>query len=123
MAPVHDVRAEPGLAKVPQLRRHRRRRITRGLGDCRQGAPRAVDGPAYVPERDWSRLTGQMIRVRSLMLDGQWRTLSAISEATGDPPASVSAQLRHLRKERFGSHIVDRRHLGNGLFEYRVTVP
>ena len=79
------------------------------------------NGPEYVPERDWSRLTGQMIRVRSLMLDGQWRTLAAISEATGDPPASVSAQLRHLRKARFGSHIVDRRHLGNGLYEYHVA--
>jgi len=57
------------------------------------------------------------------MSDGDWRTLSEIGEATGDPVASVSAQLRHLRKRRFGAYIVDKRSRGDralGLFEYRV---
>lgn len=57
------------------------------------------------------------------MMDHAWRTLDEISSLTGDPPASISAQLRHLRKERFGSHIVEKRRRGEretGLFEYRV---
>lgn len=54
------------------------------------------------------------------MADGQWRTLAEISAVTGDPPASVSAQLRHLRKPRFGAHLVEKRHLGQGLYHYRV---
>ncbi len=60
------------------------------------------------------------------MLDGAWRTVSEISEVTGDPQPSVSAQLRHLRKPRFGSYIIERRSRGDrkrGLFEYRLLVP
>ena len=82
------------------------------------------DGAAYDPKHDQKRLTGQILRVFSLMLDGRWRTLSEIEKTIGDPAASVSAQLRHLRKERFGSHIVDKRARGNrsiGLWEYRLT--
>ena len=78
------------------------------------------NGPDYQPERDNERLSLQHFRVRDLMSDGAWRTLAQISEETGDPPASVSAQLRHLRKPRFGAHVVEKRYLGEGLFEYRV---
>lgn len=87
-------------------------------------APMRFDGAAYNPKHDQKRLTGQILRVFSLMLDGRWRTLSEIEKTIGDPAASVSAQLRHLRKERFGSHIVDKRARGNrsiGLWEYRLT--
>jgi len=56
------------------------------------------------------------------MKDGTWRTLAEISETTGDPPASVSAQLRHLRKPRFGGYTVDRRHMGGGLYQYRLVL-
>lgn len=81
------------------------------------------NGPEYDPAHDNQRLSKQHARIRTLMLDGQWRTLPAIARLTGDPPASVSAQLRHLRKERFGSFIVERRPSGDrsrGLFEYRI---
>ena len=78
------------------------------------------NGPVYDQDRDGDRLSHQHQRVRELMADGQWRTLAEISAVTGDPPASVSAQLRHLRKPRFGSHLVEKRHLGQGLYVYRV---
>ncbi len=83
------------------------------------------NGPDYDPEFDDERLTKQLDRIFNLMKDGTWRTLSEISEITGDPPASVSAQLRHLRKERFGSHTVLKRNRGDrehGLFEYRLIL-
>jgi len=41
------------------------------------------------------------------MLSGRWLTLGAIREKTGDAEASISAQLRHLRKEKHGSHVND----------------
>lgn len=88
-------------------------------------APMRFDGPEYKPEHDLVRLSGQVLRVFNCMSDGQWRTLDEIARTTGDPHASVSAQLRHLRKARFGSHTVDRQARGdrdNGLFEYRLVV-
>lgn len=81
------------------------------------------NGADYQAERDNLRLAPQHERIRDLMLDGEWRTLDQIAEATNDPVASVSAQLRHLRKPRFGSYRVDRRHVGAGLYEYRVQCP
>ena len=83
------------------------------------------NGPDYDPEFDDERLTNQLDRIFNLMKDGNWRTLSEISQITGDPPASISAQLRHLRKERFGSHTVLKRDRGDrehGLFEYRLIL-
>jgi len=78
-------------------------------------------GSDYDDSRDRRRLTGQIQRVYRLMSDGEWRTLDEIAQATGDPPASVSAQLRHLRKPRFGSHRVVKEHAGHGLYLYRLV--
>lgn len=83
-------------------------------------------GPAYYAPLDRDRLAGQLERIRDLMLDGVWRTLSEIAVQTRDPESSVSAQLRHLRKKRFGSYVVDKRRRGEpkrGLYEYRVWKP
>lgn len=83
------------------------------------------NGSDYNRKIDDARLTGQALRVFSLMKDGEWRTLDEISRSTSAPHASVSAQLRHLRKERFGSHDVRKRPRGdraNGLFEYQLIV-
>jgi hypothetical protein len=78
------------------------------------------NGSDYVPARDDDRLRGQQLRIWELMRDGRWLTLGQIAEGTGDPEASISAQLRHLRKPRFGSHTVNKRYRGDGLFEYQV---
>ena len=78
------------------------------------------EGSHYQDKRDRKRLTGQIGRVYRLMDDGHWRTLDEIVCGTGDPHASVSAQLRNLRKEKFGGHIVDTQYIDNGLYEYRL---
>jgi hypothetical protein len=84
-------------------------------------APR-FDGPVYDLAVDQARLTKQLGRVFDLMQDGQWRTLNEIAAATGDPHASISAQLRHLRKPRFGSHTVEKRRrlVDGGTWDYRL---
>lgn len=84
------------------------------------------NGDDYNPPRDDPRLRRQVFRVFVTMIRGRWRTLQEITRITGDPEASVSAQLRHLRKPRFGSYIVEKRHRGaesSGLYEYRLLPP
>lgn len=80
------------------------------------------DGAGYDAKRDNVRLSGQLERVFNLMSDGRWRSLNAIAQLTGDPAASISAQLRHLRKARFGGHTVEKHYCGNGLYTYRLIV-
>lgn len=78
-------------------------------------------GSDYIPSRDDVRLDPQLDRIRALMLDGKFRTLAEIARKTKSPAPSVSAQLRHLRKKQHGGYIVEKRYLGDGLFEYRVV--
>lgn len=80
------------------------------------------DGATYDDERDGARLNAQHARVWAVMKDGAWRPLAAIAAACGDPEASVSARLRDFRKERFGSHDVERRYVVDGLWEYRLRI-
>lgn len=73
-------------------------------------------------ELDAPRLGRQLLAVRLLMADGQWRTLREISEATKAPEASASARLRELRHD---GHTVERRRRGDpraGLHEYRLAL-
>ena len=81
------------------------------------------NGADYIPGRDDARLSGQIERVFNVMKDGRQRTLRQIADATGDPEASVSAQLRHLRKPRFGSHVVNKEFISDGLYKYRLLPP
>ena len=94
--------------------------------DALKSATRAekvrFNGATYEPKRDDVRLSGQALRIFTLMRDARWRTLKDISAVTGDPAASVSAQLRHLRKKKFGAHTVNRRHLGEGLYQYQLVI-
>lgn len=81
-------------------------------------------GPAYSESLDGDRLRKQHERIREFMLDCQWHTLGEISRSLDYPESSVSAQLRHLRKPRFGGFRVDKqRHRQSGLWKYRVTLP
>lgn len=38
-----------------------------------------------------------------------WLTLEELARVTKYPPASISAQLRHLRKPEFGGYVVEKR--------------
>ena len=80
------------------------------------------DGDDYNHGRDNPRLVGQLYRIHKLMKDGQWRTLKQISEACDCPQASVSAQLRNLRKERFGAYNIEKHYYINGVYYYRMVI-
>ena len=85
-----------------------------------EGLP--FDGVAYNHQRDNVRLAGQLQRVFDVMKDGNWRSLKELARAAEAPEASVSAQLRHLRKKRFGCYKVSRQHIEGGLHVYRLEV-
>ena len=83
------------------------------------------DGSNYVRDLDRIRLSGQMKSIFYVMKDCEWRTLNEIAMITGFGEASISAQLRNMRKEKFGSHVVEKRRRGEkgkGLWEYCLYV-
>ena len=78
----------------------------------------------------------QLDAIRDLMLEvaerGKWLTLDEIAGITEFGEASVSAQLRHLRKPRHGRFRVEKRRRSDGetengrdigLWEYQVLRP
>lgn len=86
-------------------------------------------GPAFDARIDGKRIEDQFSRIRTYMLRAgelqDWRTLAEIAMSLGFPEASISAQLRHMRKKRFGSYRVNkrRRRFEMGTWEYQVLPP
>lgn len=79
------------------------------------------DGPTYDPALDEVRLKGQIQDVFEFMSDHMWWSVEAIATSTHHPAASVSAQIRHLRKAKHGAWEIDRLRYDGGLFRYRLT--
>jgi len=78
-------------------------------------------GPCYSPEHDRRRLSGQILRVFNAMISARWLSLREIAAITGDPEASVSAQIRHLDNIHGIPHDKRRRgEPGRGLWEYQL---
>lgn len=78
----------------------------------------------------------QLGKIRELMLAaatrGEWLTLAEIAGPTEYGEASISAQLRHLRKPSHGGYCVEKRRRAGretesgrdtGLWEYQVSGP
>lgn len=67
-------------------------------------------------------LTGCHEKIYDAMKDGQWRTLTWLASTVNMAGSSASSCLRNLRKEKYGGYIVERRHVKNSLYEYRLIV-
>lgn len=78
------------------------------------------NGSDYNHERDGVRLAGQALKVFNYMKDSKWRSIRDIATEINEPETSVSAQLRNLRKQSFGGHTVDKIHVGDGFWRYRL---
>ena len=84
-------------------------------------------GPAC-EELDVPRLKTQMGVIKDYMLRvfPQWLTVPEIKQGIKHtlgleyPETSISAQLRNLRKEEFGSYVVPKRQRTRGTWEYLV---
>ena len=81
------------------------------------------DGVDVKPGVDNVRLNGQLLDIFECISDMGWYSLKDIEEETGHGQASISAQLRNLRKSRFGGYIIDRKRAfdGSGLYLYRLV--
>jgi hypothetical protein len=85
------------------------------------------DGRDVEPE-DEPRLQTQLYCVYAIMYDGQWRTIwhivAMLRQRIGIQvmQTSVSARLRDFRKPRFGAHIVEKLHTGQGEWHYRLIL-
>ena len=91
-------------------------------GSQRDMFDKRFDGSDIVDARDRPRLAGQLRRIFAYMKDGNWYTLRSIAEGTKCPEASASAQIRNLKKKRFGEHTIKKQHIGNGVWLYRLIV-
>jgi hypothetical protein len=66
----------------------------------------------------------QMWDASQIEADAGWMTLREIADLTNYAEASISAQLRHLRKPHFGGYVIVKRRRGpvmNGAWEYRTA--
>lgn len=85
-------------------------------------------GPAYDRNIDEPAIEDQRNNIKLLMINysESWFTLSEIAAILHYPEASISAQLRHLRKDKFGGYDVQkRRRTGGGyrVWEYHLDPP
>jgi len=84
-------------------------------------------GPAYGARYGEARLRTQHDVIRDVMLSAAecdaWLTLRELAGITRYGEASISAQLRHLRKATFGGYAVEKRRRAEpsrGVWEYRL---
>jgi len=104
-----------------------------GLWDAKKPMPFQgvkFDGVVYDEVKDFDRLTGQLKRVHEALSGERWRTVGEIQECIRrqenivDPECSISAQIRNLRKKRFGGWIIERRRRGgedSAIWEYKIV--
>lgn len=78
------------------------------------------DGETFIEERDHNRLAKQLNDVKAIMLDGKMHFLKELAMLTGHPEASCSSRLRDLRKDKFGSWVIERTYIERGLFGYTM---
>lgn len=86
------------------------------------------DGETYEPAKDSARLSTQLECVLWLLRDSRWWTLPDLTASVARlmskkvSDSSVTARIRDLRKERFGSHEIDKRRRNTGgTWEYRLV--
>lgn len=68
------------------------------------------------------KLTGDLKMIFDIMSDGQAHLVSDIAFDLNLPECSVSAQIRHLRKSKFGGHKIKRISLTKGLSAYQMIL-
>jgi hypothetical protein len=87
--------------------------------------PPDFHGASFVEEHDGARLLNLRANVRTLMVDGEWRTRSEISDLLGvSRAADIGRRLRELKEPKHGGWNVETRRRGTpkeGIWEYRVA--
>jgi hypothetical protein len=83
----------------------------------------ALSARIYQPERTQRETLLMVLRLAAQY--ETWVTLAELAGKTKFPPASISAQLRHLRKEKYGGWGIEKRRRGwvteELVWEYRLA--
>jgi len=69
-----------------------------------------------------TKLTGDLKKIYRIMCDGDSHLVKDIAMLLGLPECSVSAQIRHLRKPKFGGYTIKRISITKGLSAYQMEV-
>lgn len=81
-------------------------------------------GATFQESLDGERVRTQMQVIRDFMLSHDFVTLSEIEHCLKYPSASISAQLRHLKKDKFGGYELEKKRLSinnAGTWLYKLT--
>lgn len=68
-----------------------------------------------------SRSARQRFAVLQAMRIERWWTLEQLARYVEAPIQSVSARVRDLRKAKYGGHVVTKRFVRKGVWEYRLV--
>lgn len=81
------------------------------------------DGDDYNHGRDSERLGTQLERIKEAVIGKGFFTYEQIALMSGAPLTSIPAQIRNLKKARFGGYKVERRYVCDGVYVYSVLEP
>lgn len=84
-------------------------------------APEPLFGGPVVQEKGKVDFSPMAMLLR-LMKDGEWRTLQRVHQATDIPLRAISAAFRAFATPEGGNHLVEKRHVGARVYEYRIIV-
>lgn len=75
----------------------------------------------HEPPRAYGELKVSHHNILNVMRD-EWWTIHDVAEATGYSESSASALMRDFRKDKFGGHALERRHVDGNLYAYRIVL-
>jgi len=69
-----------------------------------------------------AKLQDALSRQFYIMLKGNWHRLHELADELGILETTVSANMRIFRRKTHGRHTVNKRYVGNGLWEYQLEI-
>lgn len=76
----------------------------------------------FAEEKAAENLPPHIRAVFDAMKDGNWRTLNMIVFKVGGTRPNAAARLRDLRKPQYGGHVVEKKVVRKGVWQYRLLV-
>ena len=71
-------------------------------------------------EEQQDRARDQLFRVWNYLRNHTWVRVPEMAEALGISQTGAASRIRDLRKAKYGGHIVLRRFLGHGIYEFSL---
>lgn len=72
--------------------------------------------------KERKKLNKGLQRVLDIMSDGEWWKMDEIAAQADMREGSVGSRIRELREPRHGGYTIERRHVGDRQYEFRLIV-